>query len=61
MSDLIKIPAEAKEIIKHKRTGKVMLVKLILITMLLIPILTLLWMTLDKTLKSKLQKFLWER
>ena len=23
MSDLIKIPAEAKEIIKHKRTGKV--------------------------------------
>ena len=22
MSDLIKIPAEAKEIIKHKRTGK---------------------------------------
>ena len=23
MSDIIKIPAEAKEIIKHKRTGKV--------------------------------------
>jgi hypothetical protein len=23
MADLIKIPAEAKEIIKHKRTGKV--------------------------------------
>ena len=23
MSDLVKIPAEAKEIIKHKRTGKV--------------------------------------
>ena len=23
MTDLIKIPAEAKEIIKHKRTGKV--------------------------------------
>jgi hypothetical protein len=23
MSDLIKIPAEAKEIVKHKRTGKV--------------------------------------
>ena len=23
MSDLIKIPAESKEIIKHKRTGKV--------------------------------------
>ena len=23
MSDLIKIPAEAKEIIKHKRTGKI--------------------------------------
>jgi len=23
MSDLIKIPAEAKEIIRHKRTGKV--------------------------------------
>ena len=23
MSDIIKIPAEAKEIVKHKRTGKV--------------------------------------
>ena len=23
MSDIIKIPAEAKEIIKHKRTGKI--------------------------------------
>tara|TARA_R100001369_G_C3250768_1_gene156061 strand:- start:214 stop:411 length:198 start_codon:yes stop_codon:yes gene_type:complete len=23
MSDIVKIPAEAKEIIKHKRTGKV--------------------------------------
>ena len=23
MSDLVKIPAEAKEVIKHKRTGKV--------------------------------------
>ena len=23
MNDLVKIPAEAKEIIKHKRTGKV--------------------------------------
>jgi hypothetical protein len=62
MSDLIKIPAEAKEIIKHKRTGKVYASKTDFDKqMLLIPILTLLWMTLDKTLKLKLQKFLWER
>ena len=51
MADLIKIPAEAKEIIKHKRTGKVYASKT----------LTLLWMTLDKTLKLKLLGFLWER
>jgi hypothetical protein len=61
MSELIKIPAEAKEIIKNKRTAKYMLAKLILIMMLLTPILTLLWMTLDKTLKSRLLKFQWAR
>tara|TARA_R110002020_G_scaffold293283_1_gene508668 strand:+ start:4741 stop:4926 length:186 start_codon:yes stop_codon:yes gene_type:complete len=61
MSDIIKIPAEAKEIIKHKRTGKVYASKVDFDNDVLIPTLTLLWMTLGKTLKSKLLRFLWER
>ncbi len=61
MSDLPKIPATAKEVIKIKEQAKYMLTKLILIMMLLIPILILLWMTLDKTLKLRLLEFLWGR
>jgi hypothetical protein len=62
MSELIKIPAEAKEVIKtQKNRQRYMLPKLILILMLLTPILTLLLMTLDKTSKSKLLKLLWAR
>ena len=59
MSDIIKIPAEAKEIVKHKRTGKVYASKVDFDNDVLTPILTLLWMTLDKTLKLRLLKFLW--
>jgi len=61
MSDLIKIPAEAKEIIKHKRTGKVYASKTDFDNDVADANTDTTVDDFRQTLKSKLLKFLWVR
>ena len=61
MSDLPKIPATAKEVIKHKRTGKVYASKADFDNDVADPNTDTTVDDLDKTLKLRLLEFLWGR